>query len=410
MTVGLDTKLGDFTSEFIGPNVPVPIWSGQQGIQLTLANQDLINSVTIARRNNFVQNGPNTAQIPPLGSITVDGSRSIWALAPANTANLLIFPGGGNWAPSPAQVAAQINALGLAKDTSVNAPGYQPITLVNAGLLSTSAGQTLQNTTIPNNIAATGVPALNLKSTNTIASGQTVAAGVTANLTAITGINQPAYNLHITATAGGSSTLPWYTVTIKWVDTASGLTIQIDAYTAYMSSTSNVLSTVIYGPTDADQCQISVTNNDSVTMTINTAFFVLSSRTNYTADRYYQFWTSASPPPIPTFQLGNSVPVPTSKVLFNTSRSLGIGLTTSPRYALPAYDGQVYIHFDGTSSNNWDVVFFESVNGTVLFRYTATGAPAQINALVQFPRLPVSLQFTNNGSVSGNLNCLVVAE
>src|ERR1700746_245665 len=156
-------KLGDFTSEFIGPTTPVQIWSGQQGVQLTLANQDLVNGITIARRNNFVQNGPNTAVIPPLGSITVDGSRTIWALAPANTANLLIFPGGGNWAPSPAQVAAQINALGLMKDTTgqsintaVNAPSYGPISLTSPGLLATQAtlaSQTSGGQTIAQNVA-----------------------------------------------------------------------------------------------------------------------------------------------------------------------------------------------------------------------------------------------------------------
>src|SRR6516165_9603405 len=102
------TRLGDFTSETLNPKIPVPIWSGQNGVMLTLANQDLVNSVTIARRNNFVIGGSNAASIPPLGSITIDGSKTVWALPPPGPAYLLFFRGGGIWAPTPPQVEAKI--------------------------------------------------------------------------------------------------------------------------------------------------------------------------------------------------------------------------------------------------------------------------------------------------------------
>jgi len=404
----MSAGIGDLTQIPVTTRPTQAIPALGKGVTVTLYNTDLTNNVYVSYQQWFTPGNLNSIPIRPLQSVPFDASKPLYIAAQATgQANVLVLPGATQIQPSPADAAASINALGLATSANqvttlaaVNAPAYGPATL---------ARQITQESNIPANIAVTGVPALNLKSTVTAANAVTIAAGATQALTAVTGINQPAYNLHLTATAGGASTQPWYTVTIKWVDTASGFTVQVDAYTAYMSGTSNVLSTVIAGPTDADQCQISVTNGDTVSMTLNTAFFVLSSRTNYTTDVVYQYWTTASQPAIPTFQLGNSLSVPTGKVLFEVTRSLGIGLTTSPRYALPVYSGQVHIHFDGTGSNNWDVPIFESVNGTVLWRTTLSGAPALTNAIAIFPRVPISLQFTNNGSVSGNLNCMISA-
>jgi hypothetical protein len=385
MTTPSSDKLGDFFSIPLGPKLAVPIINGISGQMVTLANQDLLNNVTISR-NNTVAGG---AIIPPLGSVTVDMSKTIWGLAPANTLPLLVFPGGGNWAPSPAQVAAQINALGLAKET-------------------TQAAQTSGGLTIAGNIAAAGAPPINLKSTTQIANALAITAGTTTALTAVTGINQNAYNVHLTCTAGGASTKPWYTVTLKWIDTASGFTVQVDAYTAFMSSTSNVLSTVISGPTDADQLQVSVTNNDTVTMTVNVGFVIISSRF-YNQDYIYQFWTTAAMPAIPTFQIGAAVQVPTQKILFAVNRTVGVGVTTTPDYALPVYAGPVQVHFDGTGSNNWDIEFTDQLTATFNHRQTYTGAPALGNVQTIFPRSPITCHFTNNGAVAGTMSCEVTA-
>jgi hypothetical protein len=390
-----------------------------------IINRDLVNPVYFGPHSAFVTPG-EASIIDALTFVQYSGDVDVYAHSGgAGFIQVDVQPNCENWSPSPAQSAASIAASGLMLDTTgqnifsnqataaqqvtqlnaINAPAYSPITTANAGLLSTLAGQNNQNTAIPNNIAATGVPALNLKSTVTAANAITIATGVTQALTAVTGINQPAYNLHLTATAGASSAKPWYTVTVKWVDTASGFVVQVDAYTAFMSSVSNTMSTVIAGPTDADQCQISVTNNDSVTMTLNTAFFVLSSRTNYTTDLMYQFWSSASMPSIPTFQLGPSVSVPTGKILFGLTRSVGIGVTTTPDYALPGYAGQAYVHFDGGGSNNWDIVMTEQLTTTTVHRQIYTGAPALGNIPMIIPRAPCTIKFTNNGSVSGTMNC-----
>jgi hypothetical protein len=405
LTTGLiDKPLGDFTQTQIGPTIAVQFWPGQSGVQLTLANQDLVNTVTIARRPNFTIGGSNTLSIPPLGSVTVDGSKTLWGLAPANTQPLLILPGGGNWAPSPAQVAAQINALGLMKDST-----GQTINTTAGGTTTAVNGTTTAVNGVPAGISTTGVPLLNLKSATTLATSQAIAAGATFTPSAITGINQAAYNLHLTGTSGASSTKPWYTVTLKWIDTASGLTVQFDQFVAFMSSTSNVLSTVIYGPADADQLQVAVTNNDTVGMTLNTAYVIISSRVNYTDDHVYQFWAAGgNMPAVATFQIAAAQPVPTEKIIFSVNRSVGIGVTTSPDYAMPVFSGQVYIHFDGTGSNNWDIEFTDQVTGTFVHRQTYTGAPATGNIIAIWPRVPITCHLTNNGSVSGQASLEVV--
>jgi hypothetical protein len=168
------------------------------------------------------------------------------------------------------------------------------------------------------------------------------------------------------------------------------------------------MSGVVAGPTDADQLQVTVQNNDTVAMTLNTVFFVLSSRNNYTADLCYQFWTTAGMPTVPTFQLGHALQVPTSKILFALNRTVGIGVTTSPQYVLPVYSGPVFIHFDGISSNNWDVQFIEQTTGVILVRINIGAAGAQNNFITQFPRSPVAMQITNNGTVLGTINLMVV--
>lgn len=338
--------------------------------QYVIANLDTVNAVYVGPADGNRQ-APDLAsaiardQLVALQGITISSALD-WYVFNPNTAAVQIdvIPDGRYWGPSPAQAAIQI--------------------------------------------AETGVGLINFKTAYTLATSQTVTAGATANLTMVMGINQPSYNLHLTCTAGASSTNPLYTVTLQWIDSTSGLTVQVDAFTSTMSSTSNVMSTVIQGPTDADQLQVSVTNLDSKTMTINTAYIIISSRPNYTTDIVYQFWTTATMPSVPGFQIGANVPVPTNRVLFSLTRSLANGATTTPDYILPVYSGRVAIGFNGQTSNNWDVVFTDQLTGVFIYRITLSSTNNSYTEYI-FPRCPVSMHITNNGSLSGTINCEVVA-
>lgn len=112
---------------------------------MLFANQDLVNEVTVGGTTSVFPDSPAAVIIPPLGSIAVLG-RDLWyAVAPAGTTALLVIPGGTQWSPSPAQVALQIAALGLARDTTVQG--------VNSSVQSQTSG-----VTIAQDILQTGAP------------------------------------------------------------------------------------------------------------------------------------------------------------------------------------------------------------------------------------------------------------
>ena len=52
-------------------------------------------------------------QIPPLGSVALDGTENLYAICPTATIQLQIMPGGSQWSASPQQIAEQISILGI---------------------------------------------------------------------------------------------------------------------------------------------------------------------------------------------------------------------------------------------------------------------------------------------------------
>lgn len=105
---------------------PVQVWAGQSGVPVLLANQDTSATVTISTSSSIAPDGSNGDPVPPLGSVVMDGSKTLYAVASAAvTAPLLVTAGGTAWTPSPAQAAAQIAASGLALNTTVQATNGQ---------------------------------------------------------------------------------------------------------------------------------------------------------------------------------------------------------------------------------------------------------------------------------------------
>jgi hypothetical protein len=119
-----------------------------------LINYDLVNPVYYGTDPGV---NPDTGlQLQALGSFTVTTSSDVWLVSAGPAVDVGVVPGGTQWAPSPALVAAQISALGLAtqtwqetQNTSINAPGYGP---------STYDRQVAQETNIPANIQVMGAP------------------------------------------------------------------------------------------------------------------------------------------------------------------------------------------------------------------------------------------------------------
>ncbi len=145
----MTTTASDFTQIAVGPQ-PVQVCPPLgPGVNVTVYNADINNVVTISRNNSVALNASNGAPIQPLTSAVLDASHALYAVAPSGTAALVILPLGGTLSPSPSQIAAQIDAIGLAKDTSVNNPAFGP---------ATQSAQVNQETAIPANIQVYGTP------------------------------------------------------------------------------------------------------------------------------------------------------------------------------------------------------------------------------------------------------------
>jgi hypothetical protein len=368
------SQLGDFLQTQLNPSVPIPIINGIPGMQVTIANQDLTQTVTLARRNNFTQGGSNTLSIPPLGSVTVDASKTIWGLAPAGTLPLIILPGGGQWAPSPAQVAASINALGLAKDSSVN--------------------------NLPSGIAATGVPLLsNATQVANDTSGHVIAAGATLTLGPYTNFTQHSYAAFLAFTAAASSTFPFYTVTTLWTDTTGNQIMHVDSFWTIAALASG-LWTVGLGPISGQSLQIIITNNDTVAVTLTALYLSQNSRV-LTGDQWSNAWNGASMPAVPGFSVGAATRSPANRLLIARTGSLAAS-ATSGSYILPLWStgGQLHLLFDGTGSNNWAVRIFDAFTGYQVWQGTLTSGNFVDKQWIP-ARTPYYVNVTNNGSVTG---------
>jgi hypothetical protein len=134
------------TQYAVGPQA-TQIWAGRGPV--LLANQDLVHSVTIGKSPQVFIGSQAADVIPPLGSLGLLGHLPLYAIAPAGTAALAVIAGGTSWAPSPADVALQIQDLGLAKDTTLQAlpdslqaagvPAFIP-NLASAGMIGQGTG------------------------------------------------------------------------------------------------------------------------------------------------------------------------------------------------------------------------------------------------------------------------------
>jgi hypothetical protein len=93
--------------------VPVP-YTGD-GYPVMLTNLSLVNTIYLYEDTSVDPADLNrSSQLPPLGTMVVDGTLNEYAICIAGqTANLQAVPHGESWGPSPAQIAEQILASGI---------------------------------------------------------------------------------------------------------------------------------------------------------------------------------------------------------------------------------------------------------------------------------------------------------
>lgn len=382
--------VGDFTQMPVGPQ-PVQICPPLgNGVTVTIYNADVFNVVTVSRDNSVGLNAGNGAPIQPLTSAVLDASKALYAVAPLGTASLVILPQGGALSPSPAQIAAQINALGLAKETT----------------------QLGQATTIPNGIASTGVPLLT-KSALLGSGGPSALAG---NASVILLNNVPCIQIgyEISLSIQQSSVVaifPLIAITMTWTDSVTGLVTAIDKiYTsAFQSAPANTpLVTIGMGKSKGDLLTLTVAN--TVNTPVTYSWSVAQNSRVYDRDE----WRWLGYTGLPGAGHFSSVTQPTfseteSNILavYNLA---GIIAGTTVTCIVPLYNGDVWLHVDETNVSPANMICEMQTQASLGAADVFSGPVGgglngnPINVKLSLPRSPCILSFTNNGSVNAIVN------
>lgn len=294
---------------------PQVVWSAPAGGgQVTLVNLDVAQTIFLDYEYNVTA---GSLQLGPLNSLSFDGGRPIYAACFSGQADLLVMPGATNWSPSPAQISAQLAALGLA----------------------TAANQLGQNTAIPNGIAATGTPLLHglanrLNNTSGGSGTLAVPAGSTI-FPFVGGITKPGYIISISVAIANTATIPFLEVQMIWKDAVTGLGTAEEAW-IIPAATSTL---VIYGkgPTKGSELSIGMHNLDPAqAMTVTCAFW----ETTHHIGR--DDWRSDNPNNVPGLGLiANPCDAFAGLLLQSEGTAAAHG---GPSFMLPLYAGQVSIY------------------------------------------------------------------
>jgi hypothetical protein len=232
-----------------------------KGATVTLYNQDIVNIVYVSKQQWFTPGSGAGAPIQPLTSAVLPADTALYAAALVSGVQpLAILPEGGTLSPSPAQIAQQINAIGLMKDTTgqtingtLGVPAQDP-TLVG------------QNTAIPDNISNTGVPLLGRSDILINSSGLTIPTGSTNNYGTFTlsKISYEAFVSYIEVGAGGTA-LKTMTINLKFTDSTTGQIVdQVNFDVCPATPGGSAHQVIITGQTAGDTVTVTVKNNDSV--------------------------------------------------------------------------------------------------------------------------------------------------
>lgn len=335
-----------------------------------LVNPDIINPIYIGN-----DPGQQLIAVPPLGSMTLGADKhDIWVSTSGGVyvVNAYLMPNGSNWTPSPAQVAAQINALGLAKDTTLQT------TNTISGNTNTILGTPAQTTDINGVVTTLGAPSQSadvtglsvngvplLRGTTQLgnASGQTLAALTTITLLNASAINKPGFEavfkLNLPA---GVGTTPFAILVIGWQDAVTGLQVGIKQYVLTAGNGPTQFCTFyISGPCRGNQLQLQLRNMDGAQPLTYSWLFNTTSHI-YATDRLLQPTYPGTGPNGYTFPAGN----PSKGVLFVSNPSLAPN--TSLDRLCAASNAKVKVSIDnGTPNANVAALAFLTPNVTTLY-------------------------------------------
>lgn len=397
-----------------------------KGTTVNVYNGDITNVLLVSPSPSPADS--NSIPIQPLTNATIDASRAQYATAePGQVVAQVVLSPSSQLSASPAQIAAQISALGLATavnqttqiagadDTNAYLAGTQAGALISDFGISVAQDMLSANAAVTEEIAAllaTGVPGGPiggiplLRYTNSLGfntAGLAIAHSATTIIVNDALINQPGYEGLINVNfPAGAGTLPFVTLLMQWLDTASGLSVDTEQFILTGGNgPTNSLPFYISGPCRGDHVTISVMNNDPAqTATITYAFNQNSHI--YTHDRILQS-KYATTAPI-TFTNPNGVPTP--GVLFQAAPSTGPSATSSRLVCV--WNGSLWLTMDNSGQANALALSLTDASGLLSGSTTSEVFSQTVAAGVRLmqecalPNGPMLLNIRNTGT-TGNI-------
>jgi hypothetical protein len=359
-----------------------------------IANNDILNILYIGESPNVSSGSSDVTQVPPLGAIVFGAGKNWYAATdPGKTAQIFVIPGATSWTPSPAQVAAQLNALGLAKDTSV-----QATTTAVGGISGQFVSRSLYSTgavNLPGAASPNLVNLLPIDPVNLSGSGLQGAAVDFFSSYEVSMVN-----------IDSASGVGVYSVIFQWFNDPAD-TVPVDQISWSVPSNTGAGVTVLgKGPMRGNYLAIQAASNDGIgiTGTINLKL-TGSLRDSPAGDD----WRGGS---VGLGSNGSSAKAWTNELLYSVSLTVPAGSVV--RDAL-LYSGPVKVFMENNSATGTLIVSFAAqlAPNPVLWRgavpQNGTGAnPTSLD--LKFPRAPVTMTASNSGASTSGFNVSVVAD
>ena len=369
------------------------------------ANNDITNPVYIGNSPGVNANDTSAVQVPPLGSMTFDGQSDLYVVSAGPIVQCFMIPGGTYWSPSPAQTAAQINALGLAKDTSVQATTTAVGGTTTAVGGTTSAVNAISGQFVSESLYRTGTVNLTggagpvFVNLSPLVPVSLTGAGLSG--AAVDFFSSYEISLVSVLNAAGSGI---YTVNFQWFNDVAD-TVPVDQLIFQIPSSTGGITTLGKGPMRGNFLAVLVASNDpaAVTSTVNVNL-TGSLRAPVSDD-----WRSGG-------VVGNSSSAKawSGEILISSNLTINAGANIN-RDAL-LYSGLAHVMMENNSATGTLVATMtEILSGLEVFRTNvpqSAGGAAMQSFDIMMPRTPCRLNIINNGAaaVIGACNVAIIAD
>jgi hypothetical protein len=364
-----------------------------------IANNDILNPLYVGESPNTSSTSTDVTQVAPLGAVAF-GSGKDWygATDPTKTAQIFIMPGATSWSPSPAQISAQLNALGLAKDTSVQATtgavgqisgqfvssGLYDVGVTNLPDLTGPGADQPVNLTPVNQVSLTGVGLIG--TAIGFYSGYEIAMQCLAGATAIAGCCRVTLTFYNKVT----DTIP--VATVKWV----------------VPSNNPAVNTVGNGPMHGNFMAVQIASLEPSTVA-NVTVLNKFSLTGSLRQTQNDNWQADGV----TFGANNSSAKAFTNEILIASPSVGAGLGATRGILL--YAGKARMFAENPGATGTFVGSIQEVTGSLSLLWhgaipqNGTGtAPTLVDLIL--PREPVVFGLQNSGAAAGIVNVFITAD